>query len=135
MIYFLDTNICIFHLNQKSQNILDKFNEIGNGNIKIPSVVSAELYYGAEKSAKRAYNLQRYNEFISWFRVAPFYSRASRIYGEIRAELERKGKMIGWNDLLIAATVMASGGVLVTNNTDEFSRIDKLILEDWTKEK
>ena len=133
MIYFLDTNICIYHLNQKSQNILDKFNEIGNRNIKIPAVVSAELYYGAEKSAKREYNLKRYAEFLSWFDVIPFSNKASPVYGEIRADLERKGKIIGWNDLLIAATVLAGGGVLVTNNTDEFSRVDKLRVENWIK--
>jgi len=133
MIYFLDTNICIYHLNQTSQNVLDKFDEIGNENIKIPAIVSAELYYGASKSVKREYNLKRYNEFISWFEIVPFSHDASLIYGEIRTELERSGKIIGWNDMLIAATVIAKNGILVTNNTREFSRINGLILEDWTE--
>ena len=53
MIYFLDTNICIYHLNQTSQNVINKFIEVGIANIQIPSVVAAELYYGAEKSGKR----------------------------------------------------------------------------------
>jgi len=133
MIYFLDTNICIYHFNQRSQNILEKFNEIGNKNIKIPAVVSAELYYGAEKSVKREYNLKRYTEFLSWFKIVPFSSNASPVYGEIRADLERKGTIIGWNDLLIAAIVITYDGTLVTNNTEEFSRINKLKLENWIK--
>ena len=72
MIYFLDTNICIYYLNKMPAGILEKFNEIGNKNIKIPSVVSAELYYGAEKSVKREYNLKRYAEFLSWFNIDEF---------------------------------------------------------------
>ena len=57
----------------------------------------------------------------------------TRTYGRIRANLERTGKRIGFNDLIIAATVFARGGVLVTNNISEFSRIDGLMLDDWTQ--
>ena len=60
MIYFLDTNICIYHLKNKFDNIDDKLNEIGHDNIKIPSVVAAELYYGACKSERKEFNIKRY---------------------------------------------------------------------------
>jgi len=135
MNYFLDTNICIYLLNDKFHQIREKIGNLNTSDIKISSVVAAELIYGAYKSEKREYNLSRFGKFLSAYEIIPFDKSMINMYGEIRAELERKGKMIGWNDLLIAATVMANGGVLVTNNTDEFSRIDKLILEDWTKEK
>ena len=135
MNYFLDTNICIYLLNDKFHQIREKIGNLNTSDIKISSVVAAELIYGAYKSEKREYNLSMFGKFLSAYEIIPFDKSMINIYGEIRAELERKGKMIGWNDLLIAATVMANGGVLVTNNTDEFSRIDKLILEDWTKEK
>jgi len=132
MIYFLDTNICIHFLNDKFYNIRDKMENIDASDIKISSVVAAELIYGAYKSAKVDYNLSRFEKFLSLYEIVPFDGNSINIYGEIRAELERKGKIIGWNDMLIAATVLAHDGVLVTNNTNEFSRINNLILEDWT---
>jgi tRNA(fMet)-specific endonuclease VapC len=100
--------------------------------VKIPSVVAAELYYGASKSEKRSYNIARFEKFISVYEIVPFALSAARYYGDIRADLERKGQMIGWNDLIIAAIVLANEGLLVTHNTGEFSRIDNIDLEDWT---
>ncbi|MDR0328941.1 MAG: type II toxin-antitoxin system VapC family toxin [Planctomycetaceae bacterium] len=64
--------------------------------------------------------------------MVPFDHAASQIYGDIRAHLESKGQPIGWNDLMIAATVLAHDGVLVTHNIGEFSRIKGLTCEDWT---
>ena len=52
----------------------------------------------------------------------------------IRADLETRGVVIGGNDLWIAATALAHGATLVTNNTAEFSRVPGLQLEDWTLE-
>jgi len=132
MIYFLDTNICIYHLNAKSDNIKLKLDKLPREDIKIPSIVAAELYYGACKSERKELNIKRYLNFLAAYDVVPFSHDDSIIYGEIRADLERKGTPIGWNDLLIAATVKANDGVLVTNNTDEFSRINGLVLENWT---
>ena len=133
MIYFLDTNTCIFHLNAKFDSIKLKLDKLPRTAIQIPSVVAAELYYGACKSERKEYNLKRYLTFLSAYEVVPFSHNASRIYGDIRADLEHKGRIISANDLLIAATVIANDGILVTNNTDEFSRVSQLVIEDWTK--
>lgn len=65
--------------------------------------------------------------------VVPFTEKEAEIYGKIREELTKKGKLIGPNDMLIAATALANGAVLVTHNTDEFSRVPELKLEDWIK--
>jgi len=132
MIYFLDTNICVYYLNTKSFPLIKKIDSIALDNIKISAVVAAELYYGAVKSEKRDHNLARYKDFLSVFEIADFDHTASQIYGDIRATLEAKGQVIGGNDMMIAATALAYGAVLVTNNTGEFSRIDGLVLEDWT---
>jgi len=132
--YFLDTNICIYYLNNKFPHIRVKLGGISHNEIKIPSVVTAELYYGAAKSTKRDFNLAWNHRFVSAYEIIPFDHAASQIYGDIRADLELRGQMIGWNDLMIAATVMAYDGILVTHNTDEFSRIPGLALEDWAKE-
>ena len=101
--------------------------------ILIPSVVVAELRYGAEKSEKKSENYRKITEFLRPFVITPFDDESASIYAGIRADSERDGKPVGPNDLLIAATVMASNGILVTRNKDEFSAIKGLRLEDWTE--
>jgi tRNA(fMet)-specific endonuclease VapC len=132
MKYFLDTNILIYYFNGKFHNIRMKLGEISQTDIFIPSVVATELFLGALKSARKEYNYARYQAFLEHFRIVPFDFLAAGCYAEIRAELENGRKSIGWNDLLIAATVKANDGILVTNNTQEFSRVPGLTLEDWT---
>ena len=131
MTYFLDTNICIFHLNGSSHGISRRLEQTPLPNVKIASMVAAELIYGAEKSMKREYNLEKIMLFLSLFNIVPFDEKAASVYGAIRSDLERRGLIISGNDLVIAATVLANGGTLVTNNTDEFSRVKGLTLEDW----
>jgi tRNA(fMet)-specific endonuclease VapC len=131
MSYFLDTNTCIYFLKNKSQNFLDKFSSINANDIKIPSVVAAELYYGALKSTKKDENLAKISKFIAIYDVISFDKKSAEIYGEIRKKLEKIGNIIGCNDLLIASTVLANNGILVTHNTKEFNRVENLIVEDW----
>ena len=132
MTWFVDTNICISFLNDTSEPVADRFVSADLDSVKIPSVVAAELLFGAQKSAKREHNLSRVRLFVQQFEVVHFGLTAAEIYGEIRAHLERAGQMIGWNDLFIAATTMAGGGTLVTNNTREFERVPGLDIVDWT---
>ena len=131
MTYFLDTNICIHHLGGRSQNVRDNIMRQSN-NIKIPSMVVAELFFGAEKSQQRKENLLRCKEFVSLFDIVDFDLFAAEHYADIRATLEKSGKAIGGNDMVIASIVRANSGVLITNNTKEFERVDGLLLEDWT---
>jgi len=132
MIYYLDTNICIYFLNNTHRSIYDKLRKIPRDSIKIPAVVAGELYYGAAKSAKRDYNLRIYSQFISMYDIIPFDHMISRVYGDIRASLEKRGQTIGGNDMMIAASALCFGAILVTNNVREFSRVDGLFIEDWT---
>ncbi|MCL1875528.1 MAG: type II toxin-antitoxin system VapC family toxin [Synergistaceae bacterium] len=132
MIYFLDTNICIYHLNNSAPSLSRILDQTPIRNIKIPSMVVAELLYGALKSAKRQHNLTIFTSFLSLFEIVDFDEKAAELYAAIRVELERKGQMIGGNDLVIAATVLAREGTLVTHNMSEFSRIEGLVLNDWT---
>ena len=134
MIYFLDTNICIRILTGSSQNVIDRFELIDLDDIMLPSVVAAELIYGAYKSVKRDDNLVKIRQFINQFRMVGIDSAVIEFYGKIRSDLERKGLPIGANDYFIAAITMANNGILVTNNTREFSRIEGLAIEDWTIE-
>jgi len=132
MNHFLDTNICIYYLNNSSPGIRERLDASDLDTIKIPSVVAAELLYGAAKSARHEYNLPRVRLFLQQFEIAHFDYAAAETYGNIRSALERQGAVIGWNDLLIAAIVKANGGILVSNNTREFSRVEGLALNDWT---
>ncbi|MDR0448438.1 MAG: type II toxin-antitoxin system VapC family toxin, partial [Treponema sp.] len=88
--------------------------------------------YGAEKSKKREFNLKIVRVFLSIYEVVNFDEKSAEYYAAIRADLERKGQGIGGNDIVIASTVLANAGVLVTHNIDEFSRVNGLAVEDWT---
>ncbi len=133
MSFYLDTNICIFILRGKNERVLKKVNATNSDDIKIPSVVKAELFAGAFKSAAPEKNIKQIQDFLNQFEIIPFDDLATWTYGRIWAELERKGQRIGSNDLIIAATVLSRNGTLITNNVKEFSRIDGLIYSDWTQ--
>jgi tRNA(fMet)-specific endonuclease VapC len=133
MIYYLDTNICIYHINNSNIKMSERIKSKSRRQFRIPSMVAAELLFGAEKSGRREENLRLYREFLSQFEIMPFDSVAAAHYGEIRAYLERIGQPIGYSDLVIASIVRSRGGVLVTANTGEFGRVPGLMVEDWTK--
>jgi tRNA(fMet)-specific endonuclease VapC len=113
---------------------LNEFYSIQNKNeIKIPSVVLFELHYGAEKSQNQEKNHAAIDNFLSGIEIVPFNTQAAKIAGKIKADLEKKGQIIGNNDILIIATALANHGIIITNNVREFSRIASLTVEDWTK--
>lgn len=97
----------------------------------VPSIVRYELYYGAYKSDRKEQTLNTLNDFFSQFETASFDDSCAGLCGEIRANLEKQGLPIGPYDLLIAATAIRHGLILVTHNTDEFSRVKQLVIEDW----
>ncbi len=133
MKYHLDTNIIIYALKGTYKEIENHFRSIPFESIVIPRIVVAEIEYGAKKSKNYKQTIEKYNEFINHFEIIDFDEKASRKFGDIRWTLEQEGKQIGPYDLIIASTVLANEGVLVTHNTKEFERIKGLKIEDWTK--
>jgi tRNA(fMet)-specific endonuclease VapC len=131
MKYFLDTNICIYFLNNRFPCLAGRFASQKRGDIKIPVMTAAELVYGAKKSVNREKTLSAVNDFLDNFEIVPFDNGAVGVYGEIRANLEKKGNPIGANDLIIASITLAQSGTLVTHNANEFMRIEELQIEDW----
>jgi tRNA(fMet)-specific endonuclease VapC len=129
--YYLDANICIYFLKGKYQPLKKKLKTVPTGKIKIPAIVKAEILTGVEKSAQGAAR-EIWDRFFSSFDTVAFDDDAARQYAIIRSYLEKKGNIIGPNDLIIAATVAANNGILVTHNTREFKRIPNLTIEDWT---
>lgn len=130
MSYMLDTNICIAIMKGQS-HVQSKLQTISPDNIYISSIVKAELCYGIYKSVHRAHNEQALADFLAVCHVLDWPSDAADTYGEIRAALEKQGRIIGANDLLIAAHAKYMNVVLVTNNTREFERIPALAVDNW----
>jgi len=132
MLYMLDTNICSFIIRNKPKSIKEKLKKVEENNIiALSSIVVSELIYGATK--KESPKLMKIvTSFIDNFIVYDYSKVSAQFYGNIRTDLEKKGKIIGANDLLIASHALTLGATLVTNNTREFKRIEGLILEDWT---
>jgi tRNA(fMet)-specific endonuclease VapC len=101
------------------------------GQVGISSIAVSELQYGVSKSKRKNENQQRLDEFLLPFEIVPYDEKASRQYGDIRADLEKRGVVIGPLDLLIAAQAVSRDLVLVTNNEKEFERIKSLEVENW----
>jgi tRNA(fMet)-specific endonuclease VapC len=102
--------------------------------ILLSPVVLGELELGVEKSAQVERNRERLARVVDALAVVPLDAVTARCYASIRADLERKGTPIGANDLWIAAQALALGAVLVTDNEREFSRVGKLMVENWLAE-
>jgi tRNA(fMet)-specific endonuclease VapC len=128
--FLLDTNIVIYVLKRRPIEVLKVFNANAS-RMAISSITLSELIYGAEKSPNIAKNLEAIEDFISHLEVLPYDARASQHYGQIKATLEKKGKIIGENDIHIAAHAISQGLILVTNNLKEFKRVSNLALENW----
>ena len=128
--YLLDTNVVIYVLKHRPIKVLETFNKNTN-RMAISSITLSELIYGAEKSVKIDKNLEAIQDFISHLEVLPYDAKASQHYGQIKAGLEKKGKIIGENDIHIAAHAISQGLILVTNNLKEFKRVPNLALENW----
>ena len=130
MRYLLDTNICIYVINQRPDGVLAQFLAHEDDGIAISSISAAELYFGVRKGAS-ARNLRALENFLAPLTILDFNVAAAQAYGELRAALERKGVAIGPFDTQIAAHALATGLTLVTNNEREFKRVPALRLENW----
>ena len=133
MKYLLDTNICIYLIKKKPVGILTRLQSYTPLDIGISVITLAELRYGVKKSQFPEKNGQALQEFLIPFQILPFNEEAAFIYGDIRADLEKKGKTIGSLDMMIGAHALSLETTLVTNNVREFSRIPSLQVENWVK--
>lgn len=131
MNYFLDTNICIYIINQRPSSIVEKLMQFSPQELGISAIVVSELQYGVAKSSQSERNRQLLDAFLRPFQIVPYDAAAAEAYGLIRADLEKKGQPIGREDLLIAAHALAADLTLVTNNEAEFKRVPNLRVENW----
>ncbi len=129
----LDTNICIHALKRNVPEVRRRLEATRPEDVAISSIVAAELWTGVMKSRERHRNEQALKEFLAFVEVLDWPVEAARVYGEIRAALEEKGRSIGAMDLLIAAHAVHLGATLVTRDQDEFTRVDGLKVESWER--
>lgn len=130
MLYLLDTNICIYVINERPVPVLAQFLAHENDGLGISAITASELYWGVRKSGSER-NMQALEKFLAPLMVMDYGVQAARAYGDLRAALERKGTPIGSLDTQIAAHALALDVTLVTNNLREFKRVPNLRLENW----
>lgn len=133
MTYMLDTNICIYVMKRKPENVLKCFQEELDGGLCISSVTLAELEYGMKHSSAPVKNKRALLRFLAPISILPFGAAAAAEYGEIRSYLQSRGMPIGPLDMLIAAHAKAENMILVTNNVREFERVPDLKIENWAE--
>ena len=128
----LDTNAVIALTAQRSDALLRRVEASEPGSLVVSAVVAHELYYGAYRSQKVAFNLETLRLLFADLAILDLDREDARVAGEIRADLARQGRSIGPYDVLIAGQARARNLTLITNNTDEFARVPGLQIEDWT---
>ena len=130
MKYLLDTNICIYAINKRSDTIIHRLKSEGRKNLAISSLVAAELAYGVENS-NRSGAKEQLMLFLGGLQILAWSDTAIWHYARHRKTLKEAGTPIGEIDLLIASHALAEDLTLVTNNTREFERVRGLRLENW----
>ncbi len=133
MKYLLDTNMCIYIINNKPSKVINKVRKYKPGEIGISVITLSELQKGVSKSLHKKKNQLALDHFISVFNVLPFEMSEAKVYGDIVAKLEKRGQIIGGNDLFIATHSLSRKLTLVTNNEREFNRVDGLTVENWAE--
>ena len=131
MKYLVDTNILIYLMNSKSVKLQNKFTKKNIEQFCVSSIAVAELIYGAKKSKNIDKNIDAAIKVLSPLTILDFTGLDAFEYGDIRADLELKGKIIGGNDLLIAAQARRQNLIVLTANVKEYERVQGLKLENW----
>jgi len=131
--WFLDTNICVSCLRGTTPLVIQVLQRLEPSHIKIPSIVKAELLHGALKSANPKRNRELVEMFLAPFEIVPFNGLSAEKYVEIIEGLGDADQTVGIIDLIIAATVMSGQGTLVSSDTDGFTKIAGLSLENWAE--
>ena len=134
MRYMLDTNICISAIRQKPECVKRKLQTLDPEDVCISSVTFAELVHGVEKSKSVDRNRLALSMMLSKIEILDFDAHAAEEYGKIRADLEKKGTVIGPLDIMIAGHAKSRNCIVVTNNTREFNRVVGLKVENWVEE-
>lgn len=133
MTYMLDTNICIYAIKNKPEQVVRRLKDNLPKGLCISAITLAELEHGVEKSVNPEKNQMALIQFLAILDILPFDDLAAAEYGNICAYLQKRGTPIGTMDMLIAGHARAEGLILVTNNVREFMRVPNLGIENWAE--
>src|SRR5579864_1060296 len=128
--YILDTNILSDLIRHPAGRAARRLALVGEAAVSTSIVVAAELRYGAAKRGSQDLSA-RVEDLLKGLEILPLDQPSDRQYAAIRLQLERSGRPIGPNDLLIAAQALALDLILVTDNVEELARVPGLSLENW----
>ena len=130
--YMLDTDTCSYIMKRSDDAVLRRLQKVPVSDVCISVITKLELLFGVEVSPRRRQDEAALSAFLGYVEVLDLPDVASSHYAQIRASLKIAGTMIGANDLFIAAHARSLGLTLVTNNTREFARVPKLVIQNWT---
>lgn len=131
MTFLLDTNTCIYYLNEGHPDVTRRIVAAGPDRLAVSSLTVAELHYGAERSSRQEANRERLRVFVGELRSVPFDDRCGESFGRLKAERRAAGRPVPDFDLAIAATAIAQGLTLVSS--DQHTRtVPGVVVEDWT---
>ena len=130
--YLLDTNICIYFL-KGLYDLHTKIQKAGPEHCYLSEISVAELKFGAANSGHPALNTRVVEDFIRQFPILPIYS-ALKVYASEKVRLRKKGIPLDEFDMLVGATALVNGLVLVTRNVSDFERIKGLSVENWAQD-
>ena len=130
--YMLDTDTGSYIMKRASAVLLSRLQKVAVADVCISVITKSELRYGVEVSPQRQQEERARSAFLSYVEVLDLPDQASLHYAQIRADLKKRGALIGANHLFIAAHALSLDLTLVTNNTREFRRVRHLKVENWT---
>jgi tRNA(fMet)-specific endonuclease VapC len=132
MRYLLDTNIVSDLIRNPQGRVAQHIRKIGEDKVCTSIIVAAEMRYGASKKGSPRLTAQL-EAVLGALEILPFETPADKVYASIRARLEKAGRPIGANDLLIASQALSLGYTVVTNNEDEFAHVENLLQQNWLR--
>lgn len=132
-LYMIDTDISSYILKRSDDAVLKRLQQVRVGEVCMSVITKAELLFGVELSPRQQQDQAALDLYLRHVEVLGLPDEAALHYAQVRAHLKQSGSMIGANDLLIAAHALCLRLTLVTNNTREFCRVPKLVVENWTE--
>lgn len=132
MNYVLDTNILVAALNGDPA-VIARLNEVEPFEEAIlPALALAELRFDASSSRRVGENLARIERILEGVAFAPVDRPIAERFGDLKADLRRRGIIKSDADLLIAATALQLGAILVTNGQNLLDgSIRQMLVENW----
>ena len=128
--YLLDTDIVVYSL-KGNENVRRNLEGHLNDPMKLCVITLMELYFGAYKSERVAWNLARVRTLQNSLPVIAVEQEIAETFGMLKASLGRSGQPLDDFDLIIASCALAHNLTLVTHNTADYQSIPGLRLDDW----